>query len=90
MQAFFVARGIFFGYGRRMIGAHEAAAMLGVAPCTLRKWRALGIGPAFEWREGRARYDEAVIAAYVHHPRKPGRPKGAKDSRPRERRAAGE
>lgn len=69
-----------------MIGAHEAARRLGVTPSALRKSRARGTGPAYEWQDGRALYDEAVIAAYVHQPRKPGRPMGAKDSRPRKRR----
>lgn len=69
-----------------MIGAHEAARRLGVTPAAMRRWRALGMGPPYEWHDGRARYDEAVIAAYVHQPRKPGRPKGAKDGRPRGRR----
>jgi len=71
-----------------MIGAHEAARRLGVTPSALRKSRARGTGPAYEWQDGRALYDEAVIAAYAHQPRKPGRPLGAKDSRPRVRRQA--
>lgn len=69
-----------------MIGAHEAARRLGVTPAAMRRWRALGMGPPYEWQDGRARYDEAVIAAYVHAPRKPGRPKGSRDSQPRVRR----
>lgn len=73
-----------------MIGAEEAARRLGVTSSAMRRWRKLGLGPPYEWHSGRARYDEAAIAAYVHEPRKPGRPKGSRDSRPRVRRAASE
>ena len=69
-----------------MIGAHEAARRLGVTAAAMRRWRVLGIGPAYVWQDGRARYAEADIAGYVHQPRKPGRPKGARDSQPRVRR----
>ena len=69
-----------------MIGAHEAARRLGVTPAAMRRWRALGMGPPYEWHNGRAIYDEAAIASYVHQPRKPGRPKGSRDSQPRVRR----
>ena len=69
-----------------MIGAHEAARRLGVTPAAMRRWRTLGMGPPYEWHNGRAIYDEAAIAAYVHQPRKPGRPKGSRDSQPRVRR----
>lgn len=73
-----------------MIDTREAARRLGVGASTLRTWRTRGIGPAYVRDAGTVLYDEAVIAAYVHQPRKPGRPKGSRDSQPRVRRAASE
>lgn len=61
------------------IGTAVAAAMLGVGASTLRTWRTRGIGPAYALVAGRVVYDAAVIAAYVHEPRKRGRKKGGKN-----------
>jgi len=69
-----------------MIGAHEAARRLGVTPAAMRRWRTLGMGPPYEWHNGLPPHPRLAIAAYVHQPRKPGRPKGSRDSQPRVRR----
>lgn len=43
----------------------EAAKVLGVGVATLRYWRATGKGPAIVKMEGRVRYDEADLLAYI-------------------------
>jgi len=69
MQGKSVARGRIFRYGwRMMIGAEEAARRLGVTSSAMRRWRKLGLGPPYEWHCGRARYDEAAIAARAAFP----------------------
>jgi hypothetical protein len=51
--------------GGDLISTDEAAAIFGLQPDTLKKWRSRGTGPAF-LRLGRAiRYDSVDIAVYL-------------------------
>ena len=54
----------------RLMNEHEAAAILGLKPTTLRRWRWAGRGPSFIKIGGAVRYDWADIMALVQSGRR--------------------
>jgi hypothetical protein len=65
------AAGLYFGGGPRdrLLNEHEAAAFLGLAVATLRRWRWSGGGPEFcklgSARGSAVRYSPAALSAFV-------------------------
>jgi predicted site-specific integrase-resolvase len=49
----------------KLLRTREVAAFTGVPESTLRYWRCAGIGPCWVKLQGRVRYDEADVEAYV-------------------------
>lgn len=49
----------------RLVDEHEAAARLGLAVATLRRWRWAGRGPGFIKVGAAVRYDPATLAAFI-------------------------
>ncbi|MHB1839672.1 MAG: helix-turn-helix transcriptional regulator [Acidobacteriaceae bacterium] len=49
----------------KLLKTREVAAITGVPESTLRYWRCAGLGPCWVKLQGRVRYDEADVDAYV-------------------------
>lgn len=49
----------------RMLTAKQAAAYLGIDPCSLNNWRSRKQGPAYVKVGGRVVYPEGILAEYV-------------------------
>ena len=50
----------------QLINTRKAAAILGRAPATLKRWRYEGVGPAYVEIEGRVSYDVAVLIEFIN------------------------
>lgn len=51
--------------GEEVLSTSELADVLGLHEVTLRKWRQLGIGPAFVKLSGRVVYRESAVASWM-------------------------